>query len=95
MISASAKRILERLKAAEDADELYDAEIVCEGRTCFVGLDTVSKAKVYELLGLVLIRNDGEPGASLERYSLNEEGRALLADPLYIPKIVKFLAKRT
>ena len=94
MISRAANRILERLKAAEDSDNLDDAEIVCEGRTCFVGLDTVSKATVYELLRLVLIRDDSDQGKGVERYSLNEEGRALLADPDYIPQIVKVLAER-
>ena len=81
-------RILTRLKEAEDADNLDDAEIVCEGRTCYVGLDTVSKATVFELLRLVLISDDSEQGKGVERYSLNEEGRAMVADPKYIPKIV-------
>ena len=84
-------RILTRLKAAEDVDNLDDAEIVCEGRTCYVGLDTVSKAKVYELLRLVLISDDSEQGGGLEHYSLNEEGRAMVDDPNYIPKIVPLL----
>ena len=84
-------RILTRLKDAEDADNMDDAEVVCEGRTCFVGLDTVSKAKVYELLRLVLISDDSEQGKGVERYSLNEEGRAMVNDPNYIPKIVPLL----
>ena len=92
MISKGAMRILERLKAAEDADELDDAEIVCEGRVCYVGLDTVSKAKVYELLRYVLIRDDSEQDKGVERYSLNEEGRAIVADPSYVPKIVTLLS---
>lgn len=89
ILSKAAKRILARLKEAEDADILEDAEIVCEGRACYVGLVAVSKAAVYELLRLVLIRDDS--GGGLERYSLNEEGRAMLADPDYIPKIVEIL----
>lgn len=94
MISFAARRILSRLKDAEDADNLEDAEIVCDGRVCYVGLDTVSKAKVFELLRLVLISDDTDTGGGLERYSLNEEGRAIVSDPFYIPKIVKILARR-
>lgn len=91
MISRAAMRILTRLKAAEDADDLYAAEVVCEGRVCYVDLDTVSKAKVYELLRLVLLRDDSEQGKGFERYSLNEEGRAMVDDPNYVPKIISFL----
>ena len=94
MISAGAKRVLELLKAAEDIDNLDDAEIVCEGRVCYVGLKTISKAKVFELLRLVLIRDNSNQGGGLERYSLNEEGRKFLANPTYVPQIVSALRHR-
>ena len=88
MISQAAMRILTRLKAAEDADDLDAAEVVCEGRTCYLDLDTVSKAKVYELLRLVLLRDVTDQNGKIERYTLNEEGRAMVDDPNYMPKIV-------
>lgn len=94
VISKTARRILEQLKSAEDVDDLDNAEIVCEGRVCYVGLYTVSKAAVYELLRVVLISDDSDQGGCLERYSLNEEGRAMVNNPNYIPQIVKILAER-
>jgi len=93
MISKAARSILERLKAAENRDELWEAEVVCEGRTCYLGLDRVSKAQIYELLRLVLISDTTDQGEGLERYELNEEGRAMLAQTDYQPKILKHLAK--
>jgi len=85
-------RVLLRLQEAEDADNLDDAEIVCEGRDCYIGLTSISKATVNQLLRLVLIRDDSDWGGGMERYSLNEEGRAMVKDPNYIPKIVPILA---
>ena len=79
------------MKQAEDADNLDDAEIVCEGRYCYVGLDSISKATVNELLRLILISDDSDQNGKMERYSLNEEGRAMVNDPNYIPKIVSIL----
>ena len=92
MISNAAMQILTQLKDAEDADNLDDAEIVCEGRSCYVGLRSISKATVNELLRVVLIRDDSDQNGKLERYSLNEEGRSMVADPTYIPKIVLLLS---
>lgn len=94
MISKAAMRILTQMKDAEDVDDFDDAEIVCEGRSCYVGLDSISKATVNELLRLVLIHDDNDQGSKMERYSLNEEGRAMVADPNYVPKIVPILEQR-
>ena len=88
MISKAAMSILTRLNDAEDRDDLDDAEVVCEGRTCYLGLDAVSKAKVYELLRLVLLRDATDQNGQMERYTLNEEGRAMVKNPDYVPKIV-------
>ena len=89
MISKAATGLLRELKDAEDRDDLYDAEVVCEGRTCYVGLRNVSRATVYELLRLVLLHDDSEQGKGVERYTLNEEGRAMVDDPAYVPMIVR------
>ncbi len=94
VISNAARRVLEKLKEAEDADELFDAEIVCEGRVCYVGLDTIAKRTVNELLRLVLISDNATVEKAIERYSLNEEGRAILEDPNYVPKIVPIMSNR-
>ena len=94
MISQAAMRVLTQMKQAEAEDNLDDAEIVCEGRSCYIGLSSISKATVNELLRLVLIHDDSNQGGGMERYSLNEEGRAMVDDPNYVPKIVKILAER-
>lgn len=91
MISAAAKRTLVRMQEAEDDDE-YGGEIVCEGRVCYVGLDRISKATVFELLRYVLISDESEQGKGVERYTINEEGRAMVADPNYRPKILDLLS---
>ncbi len=91
MISAAAMRVLLRMQEAENADNLDEAEIVCEGRYCYVGLVSISKATVNELLRVVLIHDDSDQGGGMERYSLNEEGRAMVKDPNYTPKIEAFL----
>lgn len=91
-LSVAARRVLQRMKAAEDADDLDNAEIVCEGRICYVGLDRTTKGVVYELLRYVLIHDDSEQGKGVERYTLNEEGRAILADPNYVPLITRVLS---
>jgi hypothetical protein len=74
MLSKAATSILTKLKEAEDCDNLDDAEVVCEGRYCYIGLDSVAKAKVWELLRLCLLRDTTDQGGGLERYELNEEG---------------------
>ena len=94
LISKAALSVLQRMKDAEDADNLDDAEIVCEGRYCYVGLDSISKAAVNELLVFCLIRDDSDQGGKVERYTLNEEGQAMVSDPTYVPKIVVHLKQR-
>ncbi len=91
MLSTAATNVLSLMQRAEDTAEYSDAEIVCEGRYCYVGLKSISKATVNELLRLVLIRDDSDQNGKVERYTLNEEGRAILIDSTYIPKITAFI----
>lgn len=81
------------MQAAEAVDNLDDAEVVCDGRACYVGLRPVARATVNQLLRLVLLREDGA-GGGMERYTLNEESRALLKDPGYVPQILKLTGSR-
>jgi hypothetical protein len=91
MLSAAAHKTLARMKTAEDADELADAEIVCEGRECWIGLTKIARRTLNELLRLCLVHDDSEQGKGVERYTLNSEGRAMVADPNYVPMIAKLL----
>lgn len=79
LISAAARRHLQRLKDAEDRDDFDDAEIVCEGRECYIGTDAIAKRVVFELLRLCLLKDESEQGKGVERYTINEEGRAIAA----------------
>ena len=91
MLSKAAKQILIDMLDAETRDDLEDAEIVCEGRECWLGLRRVSKACVNELLRLCLLHDDSEQGKGVERYTLNSEGRAIVLDEKYTPLIVRAL----
>ena len=91
ILSRAGMRVLIEMQDAEKKDNLYDAEIVCFGRYCYVGLECISKATVNELLRLVLIHDDSDAGGGMERYSLNEEGRVMVSDPHYIPKIIAII----
>ncbi len=87
-LSAAAQRVLARMLEAEQAEQFEDAELVCEGRQCWVGLEQTSRAVVNELLREVLIRDIGEGGKGAERYTLNEDGRLAAADPTYkVPEL--------
>jgi hypothetical protein len=74
------KQILHEMARAEAADELDDAELVCEGLLCFLGERRVSLRSVKKLLQLVAIREDSY-SESVHRYTLNDVGRALVRRP--------------
>lgn len=71
--------------------KLFNPRIVCEGRECYVGLTKIAKATLNELLHLCLVSDDSDQGKGVERYTLNEDGRAILADQNYVPRIVRAL----
>lgn len=95
MISKAAMRALTEMRDAEAREAWANAEIVCEGRTCYLGLRSISRATVNELLRYVLVRQDSESGTRLERYSINEEGLAIVVDPSYRPKILEAFGRPT
>jgi hypothetical protein len=76
-------RRLERIErdetGQEDPDD-YGAEIVCEGRRTFIGLDSIPRRALNELLGCLAVSADGS-GGRVRRFLLNETGRAILANP--------------
>ncbi len=87
-LSVAAQLVLARMLEAEQAERLDDAELVCEGRQCWVGLERTSRAVVTELLREALIRDTGESGKGVERYTLNEDGRRAALDPRYkVPEL--------
>ena len=83
MISYNAQEILKKMVAA-DADEDYeDAELVCEGRECWLGHWRIRRAAVNELLLNCLISDRGEE-KGIERFAINEDGRKAAIDRSYV-----------
>lgn len=81
------ERVLRRLVA-----DGLEGDVVGENGQWWCGNERASWSTVRKLLTLCLIGEDGENHAEgFERYVLNEEGRRILADPTYVPMIVKSL----
>lgn len=90
------KAMLATLKTMIDADgagQYEDAEIVCEGRSCWLGDRQVSRATVNSLLCMLVI-SDASDSGGIERYTVNEVGRALLQHPELAPRIAKAIAEQ-
>lgn len=72
--------VLRKMNDAEVADNLEDAEIVCDGNACWLGLDRIARKTVDGLLCFVAITLE-EMGVKVERYTLNGTGKMLLRHP--------------
>lgn len=81
--------MLKMMLAAEEQDDLLDAEIVCDRGVCYVGEHRTNRATVNRLLRLCVIR-DVSDTKGCDRFVLNEEGRMLARNPKYIPEIVRY-----
>lgn len=82
-ISTRAFKLLKKLSESEE-DEL----VWCKGGGWWIDLSKVNGRVVKELLTMVLISDQGFGSDTYLVYELNEEGRAMLEDPTYEPKIV-------
>ncbi len=88
LLSVAAQRVLKRMLETELAEQFEEAELVCDGAQCWIGLDRTSRTIVNELLRLALVRDEGESGKGIERYTLNEDGRRAAVDPTYrVPEL--------
>lgn len=84
-----ARAVLANLLAAESVvDPDYEAEVVCEGRSCWIGCRRVPPAAVDELLRLVALKDVSEELA-VKRYRINDVGRALHRRPEVETDIVR------
>ncbi len=88
-VSVGALNLLRRIDCEEDKELVYE-----QGGGWWVGSDTTTGRYALELIRFCLLRQEHEQGESFERYTLNEEGRAALADEDYKPMIVAALAER-
>ena len=87
------QRCLEEMLAAETREDWEDAEIVCSHGQCWLGSRRTSVATVNRMLRLCLVSAEGL-GTEYERYTLNEDGRALAKDPRHEPQITRVLRNR-
>lgn len=81
--------MLRRIARAEDEELVYE-----QGAGWWIDTAEVSGKVANELLRFCLVHAEHEHGAAFERYTVNEEGRALLADASYEPKIREALRSR-
>lgn len=93
MITERTRQVLQMMADAEDRRDYANAELVCEGLECYVGLERTSRSVVNTLLRLVLVRCEDFGNGSVERYTINADGRKMLADPNYVPEIVGHMRK--
>lgn len=78
--------------ADEDDYLSEDVEAVREGRLVWVGIKTFATSTLDKALRLCAVRDVTEGTGSLERYVLNEVGRAIVNDPAQADKVVMLLA---
>lgn len=71
--------VLEDMHKAEQKKRFEDAEVVCDGLECWVGLRRISRRTVDGLLRLTAISPEKFDKSSV--YVLNDTGRALLKRP--------------
>jgi hypothetical protein len=83
-------RVLKGMLDAEAADDLENAELVCDGGQCWRGDDHTSPATVKRLLQLTLVSPSSWGGGS-DIYLLNDFGRATLRRPELASEIEKAL----
>lgn len=88
-LTPSSERLLRAMLALEGEDELTHAT----PGGWWLGTNKVSGRTCYALLRLVLIRRESDSRDTYERFTLNEDGRAILADPDYVPRIVGALRR--
>lgn len=87
-MTPGAKRAIEKLSSKEDCD------ILCEGKTCYVGSRQTTWNVVYELLRIIAI-DDVSDSDKIKRYILNDTGRALLRRPELEAELKEVLWSKT
>lgn len=80
MLTKRAWEILMHMDAEEKAGNHEDAEIVCEGFICYLGIDRISHRTVTNLLSHCCVSSSKDEGSSMDRFTLNGTGRAALED---------------
>jgi hypothetical protein len=80
-MSPACKRLLETLLAMEkEPDGSYEAEVVCDGAACYVGVERFSRKTVNEAVRVCALENVSDEGG-IDRFTLNEIGKGMLRRP--------------
>jgi hypothetical protein len=91
MMTPRCLEVLRSMLKAHEAQDWDNAEIVQDGDQCWLGDERISPRTVNRLLQLCLIRHEAMGGC--DHYTINEEGRRMVADPNYTPLIDAELRK--
>jgi hypothetical protein len=90
LMTKAALRCVLEMAEAEKREDWGDAEIVRDGFDCWLGSRRVHHRTVTTLLHLCLL-HDSSNQNGVERYTLNEDGRAMAKNPDHEPRIVETL----
>lgn len=88
-ISNGALKLLREMHAAEKAECYEDAEIVCDGLSCWLGNRQTTRRTVTQLLRVCVVSDVSDAGKGADRYVLNEDGRAIAEDDQHVPLLVR------
>lgn len=92
-LTPAMERTLQTMRKHADTE---DGELVKDGHSkhYMLGLERVHPGTVKRLVQLVLVSGEfGDRPGALDRFYINEEGRAILDDEFYRPKVVDVLRK--
>lgn len=84
-LSRAAQKTLVEMAALED-DE--NGELVCEGRTCYLGYRRVGRAVADDLLRCAAIKTD-QTSENVYRYIIIETGKAIVRRPELADEVVR------
>ena len=89
------RAVLNLLKAMTEGEMPEDCEAVYERGTVWVDYHTFRVDTLRKAIQLCAVRDVTEGTGALDRYVINEVGRAILADPSQADEVVRLLASRT
>lgn len=93
MISKAALSCLKRMVQAETRGKWDEAQLVCEGDTISLGQYRVPAPAVKELLQHIAIVKSYE-GGLIQRYTINDVGRAIHYNPKLSEDIIAVVRQR-
>ena len=72
-------------------DDDVDCDLVREGREVWYGHSRTNGTVLNALLRLCLVSADdwGHEESGYQRYTINEDGRGVVQDPNYVPRILR------